>query len=192
MGLHVSSISSLPLSEERDYYLYVLDYYNWDEPVSKSLKDNEDKIASFCAANNAVMVRGLPDSHFASEVLSWVKVDGQDPYLILPALLITATHPKYFIEANEKEPNGEIGESLIFLKIRDLCKSPSDVVQLLEKIFSDIRKHKKIRDFAITKELRAKEHGALVDALILEPNIGGVGLDVKKLVSWIASRIKSH
>ncbi|MGN6739604.1 hypothetical protein [Dyella sp.] len=192
MGLHISSISSLPLSEEREYYIYVLDYYNWDEPISNSLQSNAEKIASFCAANNAVMIKGLPDSHFYSEVLSWVKIDGQDPYLILPALLITTAHPKYFIDANERLPDGEIEDSLIFLKVRDLCKTPSDVIQLLEKIFVDIRMHKKIRDFAITKELRAKEHGALVDALILEPNIGGVGIDIKKLASWIASRTKRH
>ena len=188
MGLHVHSISDLPLSESRAYYIYVLDYYNWDEPVSNALQTNALKIASFCAANDAVMVKGLPDSHFYSDVLSWVGINGQGPGTVLPALLITSVHPRYFIEADNEQHPKEIRESMVFLKIREICKTPGDVVDLLEKVFADIKSKKKIRDFAIAHELRAGEHGALVDALILEPNISGLGIDVKKLVSWFKSR----
>mgnify|MGYP003351500514 FL=1 len=188
MGLHVHSISDLPLSESRAYYIYVLDHYNWDEPVSNALQTNALKIASFCAANDAVMVKGLPDSHFYSDVLSWVGINGQGPGTVLPALLITSVHPRYFIEADNEQHPKEIRESMVFLKIREICKTPGDVVDLLEKVFADIKSKKKIRDFAIAHELRAGEHGALVDALILEPNISGLGIDVKKLVSWFKSR----
>ena len=98
MGLHVSSVSDLPLSEERKYYLYVLDYYCWEEPINEALNKNMDRIASFCAKNDAVMVRGLPDSHFASEILSWQCINGIDPEELLPAIMITTLHPSYFIE----------------------------------------------------------------------------------------------
>lgn len=188
MGLHVHSISDLPLSESRAYYIYVLDYYSWDEPVSNALQANVSKIASFCAANDAVMVKGLPDSHLYSDVLSWVGINGQGPGTVLPALLITTVHPRYFIEADNQHHPKEIRESMVFLKIRDICKTPSDVVDLMEKVFADIKSKKKIRDFAIAHELQAGEHGALVDALILEPNISGLGVDVRKLVSWFKSR----
>ena len=188
MGLFVNSISDLPFNEERSYYLYVLDYYGWDEPVSNTLKANIDRIASLCASHNAVMIKGLPDSHFQSEVLSWVKINGQDPQLILPALLITTVHPKYFVDANNSPVDTEITDRIIFLKIRELCKTPQDVVTLIEKIFSDIKLFKKIKDFNIVKELRTNEHGALVDALILQPNFIGVGVDIKKLVSWLNSK----
>ena len=43
MGLHVSSVSNLPLSEERKYYLYVLDYYCWEEPINEALNKNMDR-----------------------------------------------------------------------------------------------------------------------------------------------------
>jgi len=189
MGLHVNSISDLPLSEERDYYLYVLDYYNWEESISDTLAANLPKIESLCAKHNSVMVRGLPDSHFYSEVLNWVKINGQGPNTILPALMITTIHPKYFIEANENKPNSEISDSLIFLKIREVYKQPSDVVNLIEKIFTDISEKKEIQNFTVAKELRASEHGALVDALILEPNFAGMGVNIKKLVAWGKSRL---
>ena len=184
MGLHVHSISDLPLSESRAYYIYVLDYYSWDEPVSNVLQANILKIASFCAANDAVMIKGLPDSHFYSDVLSWVGINGQGPGTVLPALLITTAHPRYFIEGSNQLHPKDIRDSMVFLKIRDICKTPGDVVDLLEKIFTDIKSRKKIRDFAIAHELRAGERGALVDALILEPNISGLGINIKKLVSW--------
>lgn len=189
MGLHINSISDLPMSEERDYYLYVLDYYNWDEPISNTLSANINKIASLCAKNNAIMVKGLPDSHFYSEVLSWVKINGQDPALILPALMITTVHPSHFIKANNEQIEGKFSDSLIFLKIRDVCKTPSDVVSLIEKLFVDISKHKKIKDFTITKEIRKSDKGAFVDALILEPNFMGVGVNIKKLTTWGRSKI---
>lgn len=191
MGLHVSAVSELPLSEERSYYIYVLDYYNWNEPISQTLHANESRIASFCSKNNAIMITGLPDSHFYSEVLSWVKINGEGPSRVLPALLITTIHPRYFIEANNSSPDPEISEALIFLKIRDICKTPTDVVDLLEKIFHDISNSKKIKDFTITRELKALEGKALVDALILEPSIAGFGVDIKKLVSWGKQKINS-
>ena len=189
MGLYVNSISELPLSESRAYYIYVLDYYSWDEPISNTLKSNVERIAAFCSANDAVMVKGLPDSHFGSEVLSWVKINGQDPGLVLPALLITTIHPDYFMKPYNSESFEEIQESLIFLKIRDICTNPTDVVNLLEKIFNDIKDRRAIKDFAVAQEQRKGEHGAIVDALILEPNIAGIGVDIKKLVSWAKNKI---
>lgn len=190
MGLYVNSVSDLPLSESRAYYLYVLDYYNWDEPIANTLKTNSERIAAVCAASDAVMVKGLPDSHFGSEVLSWVKINGQDPGTVLPALLITTIHPKYFIDSNHAEPPDEIRDSLIFLKIRDICTSPGDVVTLLEKVFRDIKERKSIKDFTIARELRKGENGALVDALILEPSFAGLGVDIKKLVSWAKGKVR--
>ncbi|HBO2143067.1 TPA: hypothetical protein NID32_004694 [Pseudomonas aeruginosa] len=191
MGLHVNSIADLPLSESRSYYLYVLDYYNWDEPISNTLRNSIERIELFCSRNNSVMIRGLPSSHFYSEVLSWVKINGQEPEAVLPAVLITTLHPQYFIDSDNSKPLREIFESLVFLKIREICKAPGDVVDLLEKIFKDIREDKKIKDFRVARELRKGERGALVDALILEPNFVGFGVDVKKVVGWIKDKMLS-
>ncbi|MBG5304295.1 hypothetical protein I5E19_27495 [Pseudomonas aeruginosa] len=192
MGLHVNSIADLPLSESRSYYLYILDYCNWDEPISNILRKNSENIASFCAENDAVMIKGLPDSHFYSEVLSWVKINGEGPNTVLPAILITTIHPKYFIESDNSKPPREISESLIFLKIRGICNTPGDVITLLERVFKDVKEKKKIKDFTIAREQRKGEHGALVDALILEPNIAGFGVDIKKVINWIKGKVQSN
>ncbi len=200
MGLYVNSVSEIPLSESRSYYIYVLDCYNWDEPVSNTLKANAERVAAFCSENDAVMVKGLPNSHFYSEILSWVKINGQNAGMMLPALLITTVHPQYFIDSHDpwpfeeppedQEPIKAFEDSLIFLKIREICKSPNDVIVLLEKIFHDIKLKHAIKDFAIAHEQRKGEHGAIVDALILEPNFAGLGVDIKKLVNWARGRLK--
>lgn len=144
------------------------------------------------------MITGLPSSHFFSEVLSWKGINGQGVNTILPALLITTIPPKYFIDADNVHLNTdssncltEISESLIFLKIRDICKQPEEVITLLEKIFKDITDRKQIQNFTITRELRKGEHGSFVDALILEPNINGIGVNIKKLTSWFKGKLSN-
>lgn len=51
---------------------------------------------------------------------------------------------------------------------------------------------RKINDFTIAREQRRGERGALVDALILEPNIAGFGVNIKQLIGWVNSKIKSN
>ena len=51
MGLKIHTLAEIPDSVSKNYYLYILDYYNWDEPIGNTLRENFDKIAEF-AANN--------------------------------------------------------------------------------------------------------------------------------------------
>ena len=159
-------------------YLYILDYYCWDEPINNTLKENMDRIASFCANNDAVMIRGLPNSHFSSEVLSWQGLNGIDPAELLPAIMITTKHPSYFIENDNSSCPPEITDSMVFIKLRDVCKDASELVTLLEGLFSDIKSEQRIKDFAISKQLHKSHKGALVDPLVLQPNIGGLGVNL--------------
>lgn len=99
--------------------MYILDYNNWDEPISKTLRDSFDKIAKFAAENESVAIQGIPESHFCSELMSWESVNGIDPKELLPALMITTIHPKYFLDGNVKHSiSGKIPEDkLVFIEI---------------------------------------------------------------------------
>ncbi|RYD83106.1 MAG: hypothetical protein EOP53_01770 [Sphingobacteriales bacterium] len=103
MGLKISTIAAIPENVERSYYLYILDYYNWDEPISNTLRNSFDKIAKFAAENDCVAIQGIPESHFYSELMSWESVNGIDPRELLPALMISTIHPKYFLEGNNNQ-----------------------------------------------------------------------------------------
>jgi len=71
MGLKIHTLAEIPDSVSKNYYLYILDYYNWDEPIGSTLRENFDKIAEFAANNNSVVIQVMAGSHFYSELMSW-------------------------------------------------------------------------------------------------------------------------
>ncbi|UZO81713.1 hypothetical protein NBT05_04400 [Aquimarina sp. ERC-38] len=189
MGLKISTIAAIPENVNRDY-LYILDYYNWDEPIGNTLRNSFDKIAKFASENNSIAIQGIPESHFYSELWSWESINGIDPKELLPALMITTIHPKYFLERNDKdvkkEKNSE--DKLVFIKIAKVCKTPRDVLKLIEKIFSDIQNHKKICDFQVKSELSEGIGKILNDTIILEPDIAGVGININNICKFLSKK----
>jgi hypothetical protein len=191
MGLKISTIAAIPENVERSYYLYILDYYNWDEPISKTLRESFDKIAKFAAENDSVAIQGISESHFYSELMSWESVNGIDPKELLPALMITTLHPKYFLDGdNKRSIGGKIPEDkLVFIEIAKVCKTPQDVIKIIEKIFTDIKDKKEIRDFKVKMELKGGIAKVLNDTLILEPNIAGIGVNLNNIFKFISNKL---
>ncbi|HCG5592899.1 TPA: hypothetical protein NJ109_001997 [Vibrio parahaemolyticus] len=185
MGLKIHSIAEIPETVSRSYYMYVLDYYNWDEPIANTLRANFDRMAEFASKNDAVVIQPVGESHFFSELLSWEGLNGMAPEDILPAIMVTTIHPKYFLERDNQRVAGEPtpNDKLLFIELKGLCNQPSDVLKVIEQLFSDIKAKKEIKNFQIKAEQKAGIGGALVDSLILEPNFAGVGVDLKKAFS---------
>lgn len=190
MGLKIHSLAEIPENVSKSYYLYILDYYNWDEPIGNALRENFDKIAEFAAKNDSVVIQGMAGSHFYSELMSWKSINGIEPLELLPALMITTLHPKYFLDRDNKQVEKEEipQDKFIFLEISKICQSPKDVLKLLEKIFQDIQNKKAIQDFKIKKELKGGVGKILNDTIILEPNIGGIGINLNSLFKFLTSK----
>ncbi len=189
MGLHVLSLENIPETANRDYFIYLLDY-GWDEPIGNALRDNFDEMARKSAPNRAVIIRGTDIGHFDDEVFSWHKINGCAADDVLPALLITNKHPRYFREnycALESD-KGLYQESkykdmkLILIPFKKFCKDTTEVVTLIQKIFKDVADKKDLHDFKICKEMKKGAGRAIFDAIILAPNISGVGVDLKKFI----------
>lgn len=195
MGLMVYSLENVPLSENRNIFIYLLDY-GWNEPISQALRDNFDKMAQIAAKNKAVIIKGTEIGHFDNEVMSWHQINNQDADDLLPALLITNQHPMNFrnfeigrkytgkknllrIKENNKDPK------LIFVPFRRFCKTTNDVINLIHKIFSDIQEQKDLSEFKIAKEMKKGIGKAIFDSIILEPNFSGVGFSINKLKEFI-------
>jgi hypothetical protein len=185
MGLKIHSIAEIPENVSRSYYLYVLDYYNWDEPIGNTLRSNFDRMAEFASKNDAVVIQPVGESHFFSELLSWESLNGMKPEDILPAIMITSIHPQYFLERdNQMTRSGSLPkDEIVFIQLKGICNQPTDVLKIIEQIFTDIKEKKEIKNFQVKKEQKAGVGGALVDSLILEPNLAGVGVDLKKVFS---------
>jgi len=180
MGLYVHSLAEIPTGAERSYYLYLLDY-GWEEPLGDAVRANLPRMAELASRSDAVVIHGPRGVHFEDEVLSWHQVNGVDAQDILPAILVTTRHPSTFRESFQvRRTSKESRDALLLIPLRKTCKSPQDVADLIQRVFEDIKEKKQLSKFGAAKRMKRGVAGALVDAVILQPKIGGIGLDVKK------------
>lgn len=147
----------------------------------------------YAAQNKAVVIRGLEASHFADEVLSWHSFNGQDAKKLLPAILITTRHPQHFHELHvawQHSPR-ELwsNEVALLIPLQRCCRSATDVAALIDQIFADIAAKRPMHEFSVVLEMRAGHHGALIDALIIEPSHGCHGAKLGELAQ---SLVRSH
>jgi len=181
MGLWVHSIGELPANAERAYYLYVLDY-GWHERLGDALKNNLSKMMDLASRNDAVVIKGIDSVHFDDEVFSYHSIDGERGEEVLPAILITTLHPKYFKENQYRRfETKELDDKLLLIPLRKVCSTSDEVVSLIEKIFSDIKNKKQLTEFSVYRQINKGKFRAMMDALILEPNFAGLGIDLKKV-----------
>ncbi len=193
MGLHVHSLENIPQSKNRDYMIYLLEY-GWHEPLAKALSENFDHMASRAAKNRSVIIKGTELSHFENEVFSWHQINNERAEDILPAILITNAHPSYFLnnDLGFKQSRGLYRETgagdmkLILVPLKKFCSTTTEVVGLVEKLFLDIEAGHDLADFKVAKEVQKGIGSAIVDSVILEPNIAGVGFSLKKLGKYLS------
>jgi hypothetical protein len=79
-----------------------------------------------------------------------------------------------------KRSRKESRDALLLIPIRKVCKSAEDVVELIQRVFEDIKDKKQLSKFRAAKRMRRGVAGALVDAVILQPKVAGIGFDLKK------------
>ena len=192
MGLMIHSLARVPLTTERDYYIYLLDY-GWNEPIAETLRSNFPKMARLASENKSVVMMGLEGSHFNDEVLSFHSINGQPGDEMFPGILITTLHPHHFRDeraSSHKLLREDLSDKMLLIPLQKICKTPQDVVSLIERIFRDINEKKTLADFHVTKELKRGKQGALADALLLEPNIAGVGINLNYVLNYFMGRDK--
>ena len=189
MGLMIHSLGELPISAGRGYYVYVLDY-GWKGPLSHILADNFEKMADLASKTDAVVLRGTVGSHFVDEVLSWHHVNGEPSKGLLPGLLITTRHPRDFRDRMPGNHHKRVApeDRMLLVPLGKLCKSASDAIAVIDKIFTDIRERKALPDFEVARMRKKGVDGALVDALILQPNIAGIGIDLKAIFAFFKAK----
>src|ERR1039457_99830 len=138
MGLYVHSIGELPTEAYRSYYVYLLDY-GWDETFGEAVRSNLPRMADAASRSDAVVIHGPRGMHFEDEVLSWHDINGSPADDILPAILVTTGHPRTFREvfgpsARFRAP----ADALLLIPLRKTCKTPDDVVTLIDRLFRDV------------------------------------------------------
>ncbi|MGE0104964.1 MAG: hypothetical protein AB7H86_03230 [Blastocatellales bacterium] len=190
MGLMIHSLARVPLTTDRDYFIYLLDY-GWDEPIADTLRKNFNKMAKLASEYKAVVIMGLEGSHFNNEVLSFHNINGQPGDEVLPAILITTRHPHAFRDDssyNYRMLRENFTDRMLLIPLKKICKTPQDVVLLIEKMFNDIEQKKTLADFQVVQELKKGKQGALADALLLEPNFAGIGINLNSIINYLLGR----
>jgi hypothetical protein len=193
VGLYVHSLGELPSSAERAYFLYLLDY-GWDEPLGEAMRKNLPQMADKASRSDAVVIHGPRRVHFEDEVLSWHHVKGEPAETILTALLVTTRHPATIRDGyGPARSRGVPSDAMLLIPLKKTCQTAQDVADLIQKVFRDITAKKPLSEFQITREMRKGMGRSLVDAIVLEPNVAGMGVDVKKaLATLFGKERKSH
>jgi hypothetical protein len=181
MGLYIHSIGELPTEAYRSYYVYLLDL-RVGEGLGEAVRRNLPRMADAASRSDAVVIHGPRGMHFEDEVLSWHEINGSPADDILPAILVTTRHPRTFREvfgpgSRFRAP----ADALLLIPLRKTCKTPDDVVTLIDRLFRDVAGKKELTDFAVAKEMHRGAGSAIVDALIVQPKVGGIGIDLAKL-----------
>lgn len=181
MGLKIHSLGELPAEASRGYYVYLLDY-GWEEPLGRALRDNFDQMAEAASRNDAAVILGL-GNEFNDQVLSWHGINGGRADDLLPAVLVTNKHPTAFRDAQARgaEWNRD-KDHLVLIPLRDHCKTPTDVARLIARIFDAIKEKRPLEHFEVAAEERAGMRGAVLDAVVLRPTVGGIGIDLMALI----------
>jgi hypothetical protein len=189
MGLMVHSLEGMPEEHNRDYFIYLLDY-GWQEPLSEVLIKNFGQMATLASEqkNAVVIMKTDAGIHFSDEVLSWHNINGDDADKneLLPAILVTNRHPAEFKKRSENSENESLEDNLklILFPLKKYCKDSTEVVSLIQTIFSKIKQGKDLDDFKIINKKKKGIGGALADSVMLEPNIAGMGFSFNNFVNY--------
>jgi hypothetical protein len=194
VGLYISTMRELPTGD-RSLYIYLLDYGWPNGPYETLFRDNFGHLAERSSETGAVVVMSGRGVHFANEVLDWHQVYGHDASDILPALLITQTHPSYFVghdaDRVARHPRGDDGlGDIALIPLQAACTEPGEFLSLIGSIFDDLEGGLTLRQFradrldllTATKPSRLQSLKERVGrAFILQPNFSGIGVDLKVL-----------
>ena len=188
MGLMVHSLEGMPEEHNRDYFIYLLDY-GWHEPLSEVMIKNFGKMATLASEqkNAVVIMKADVGVHFSDEVLSWHKINNDDAEKdkLLPAILVTNRHPAEFKKRGDSEKfKIEPNLKMILFPLKKHCKDTSEVISLIQMIFSKIKNGEDLDNFNITAEKKRGIRGAIADSLILEPNFAGLGFNFNKFIDY--------
>ncbi len=192
MGLMVHSLEGIPETHHRDYYIYLLDY-GWNEPLSDALRNNFGKMANLASErkNAVVIMRTDAGVHFSDEVLSWHSINGDDAEKgqLLPAILVTNRHPAEFRDrAMSIKDDVEDNLKMILFPLKKYCKDTTEVVSLIQEIFTSIKEGKDLDKFTPAKEKKKGIGGALANSILLEPNFAGIGFSFNKFINYFKDK----
>ena len=96
--------------------------------------------------------------------------------------LVTNRHPAEFKRRGDSqiEQPAEDNLKLILFPLKKYCKDTTEVIDLIQKIFLNIKQETDLDYFSIKTEKKKGVGGAFVNSIIFEPNVAGMGFSFNK------------
>lgn len=201
MGLIVSHITGLESYKDRQLYVYLLDFGWPDGEYEQIFKRHWHALSGRASDNKSLIISSNKGIHFANEVLSYHRVFELDADEVLPAILITKTHPSYFVETNgpmEREIENSATDELckddvVLIPLKLACSTPDAFASVIESIFSDLEGGLELQNFSVAKHDANPNNippagswrrvvQRVGKSILLAPNVAGIGVDLKELI----------
>jgi hypothetical protein len=183
-------MDTVTIKAERSLYVYLLDYGwpggEWEQLFKRHFMSMADRATK----TGAVVIASMNGVHFGNEVLNWHHVGDLNADEVLPGLLVTKTHPSYFVASGsggDAEPAAPGLEDLLVVPLKPFCKDESDFLRTVEGVFADLQNGLELTNFQIAKHdprrHRMKDIGKrVVNAIEVKPGAFGVSVDLKALL----------
>lgn len=175
MGYDISSLCRLPIDDAVEYYVFDIGG-GWKGDTHEAFTRNF-RILAERFGPEAVLVRGFTPAHITDEVIErYFGPHGKDLGHLMPALLITDSHPDHLTEdslrlvISLRHAETEFGNLEAFLDALVLFVRDGD--ETLLKRFSE----------------REKRFDAANEIIDLKPNFFGVGININALIERIRLR----
>jgi hypothetical protein len=173
MGYLLTSLNQLPVDGSVDYYLFLL-RASFDTPILETVERNFAKIAKEVGASGVYAVPAADHDKWLDQVgASYLGATWQDYEDLLPALLLTDSHPEEVTS-----------ESLrLFMPLGDVDKRFGSLDKLLVQVTRFMRKE----DNKFLEKFRKKEDVFDASKKIFKWDVGVLGLkiDVMELISQL-------
>jgi hypothetical protein len=76
---------------------------------------------------------------------------------------------------------------MILIPLRKFCRTPTDVVALIERLFIDIKEQKALKDFKIEGQYQKDNRYAMADMITLEPGSNDTEIQIENIVGYLGS-----
>jgi hypothetical protein len=196
VGLIVSHLKTLARVSDKALYVYLLDFGWPDGKYERLFKSHFSTLARKASDANSVVVASNRGAHFANEVLAYYKVLDLNADEVLPAILISRAAPNYFEETVgpeehtiDPETDPLLREETVLIPLKACCQDEASFVTIVESIFNDLAAGLEIRNFRVAEHDKFRSVGRssfverFASSILLQPNFGGVGVDLKRLFS---------
>lgn len=175
MGYQLSGLSSLPIDDDVNLYIFVLGD-GFQSAEYHAVQENFAPIASQIG-EHAVLAQGFDIKKWTGELKS--KYLGKGAWGMLPALLLTDTHP------DRLRP-----DSLrMVIPLNTAVEKYGSLTAFFAALTAFARGERPdfLKDFAENKFLDAVKHAN--DVIVLQPNVMGFGINLNNAVGkWIERR----